>query len=245
MSPMDELGGRTAIVTGASRGIGREIAVSLASEGVDLVLAARSKEDLEDVAKIAAERGVDSTVVRTDVTDQEQVENLCERAFDEFETVDILINNAGRYQNEPRRTWEIPNDEWENVLDVNLNGMYRCAREVLRQGMFEQGEGTIINMSSLFGQTGLKNNSAYAVSKHGIQGLTNTLARELKDTDIRVSAICPGQVETDLTEGIQEVNLLDTEDIAEIVLFVLSQDSDVYIPEIAVMSPDSIPLYQH
>lgn len=241
----NNLSDQTAVITGASRGIGREIALQLASTNVNVILAARSEDDLREVARTVEEFQVDTLVVPTDVTNQNDVEQLFRKTFDMFECVDILINNAGRYQHKPRQTWKIPNDEWENVIDVNLNGMYRCAREVLRQGMLDQGEGWIINMSSLFGKTGLKNTSAYAVSKYGIQGLTNTLAKELKGTDIRASAICPGQVETDLTEDIAEVDLMDTEDVVDIVLFVLSQGPDVYIPEVVLMSPDSIPLYQH
>lgn len=242
---MDNLTGQTAVITGASRGIGREIALQLASSGVNVVLSARSEDDLREVARIVRGSDVDTLVIPTDVTDQSSVEQLFEQAFDVFGSVDILINNAGRYQREPRKTWEIPNDEWENVINVNLNGMYRCAREVLRQGMLDQEKGWIINMSSLFGKTGIENTSAYAVSKHGIQGLTNTLAKELKDTDIRASAICPGQVETDLTKDIAEVDLMETEDVADVVLFILGQGPDVYIPEVVLMSPDSIPLYQH
>lgn len=239
------ISGATVVVTGASRGIGRAVALDCAEAGADVVLAARSTDALSAVAAEAKTHGVEALCVPTDVTDDSAVEALFARTIDRFDSVDVLVNNAGIYQDGPKPTWEIEPNEWARVVDVNLNGMYRCARAVLRDAMLEQGTGTIVNMSSLFGKTGLANNTAYVVTKHAIQGLTNSLAKELRDTDIRVSAICPGQVATGMTDSIADVERLDPADVVRAVRFVLEQDPGVYVPELIVMPSDSIPLYTH
>jgi len=112
-------------------------------------------------------------------------------------------------------------------------------------GCSERDEGTIINMSSLSGKVGFSQTGPYTASKHGIQGLTNVLAKELKETDIRVSAICPGQVETELTDDIVAVDRLETDDVTDIVVFLATRPPSLYIPEVVVVPPESIPLVRH
>jgi 3-oxoacyl-[acyl-carrier protein] reductase len=237
------LDGETAVVTGGGRGIGRDVALGLAGEGMDVVLAARSTGEIAAAAEEIREAGGEALAVPTDVTDTDDVTELFERARERFGQVDLLVNNAGTNAN--GRLWELSDEAWETVIDVNLNGAFRCAREALAGGMVERGEGTIINMGSLAGKVGFAGTSAYGASKHGIQGLTNTLAKELKDTDIRVSAVCPGQVATDLTEDIVEVDRLETEDVTDIVVFLATRPPGVYVPEIVAVPPDSIPVVSH
>lgn len=237
--------GDTAVITGASRGIGRAVTLALAEDGANLVLAARSEDALETVAGDVRDRGGAALAVPTDVRDTDEVIQLVDQAYDRFDGIEILINNAGIYQEGQKPTWEIDPSEWAAVIDVNLSGMYRCARAVLRRGMLARGAGAIINMSSLFGKTGIANNTAYVVSKHGIQGLTNSLAKELRDTDIRVSSVCPGQVATSMTDTIAEVDRLEPADVVDAVRFILRQDANVYVPEVVLVPPDSIPLYSH
>ena len=237
------LEGKTAVVTGGGRGIGRSVALGLAGEGMHLVLAARSEEEITAAAEEVRDGGGEALAVPTDVTDTDDVTALFERARERFGQVDLLVNNAGTNAN--GRLWELSDEAWETVIDVNLNGAFRCAREALDGGMLERGEGTILNMGSLTGKVGFAGTSAYGASKHGLQGLTNTLAKELKDTDIRASTVCPGQVATDLTDDIAEVDRLETEDVTDIVVFLATRPPGVYVPEVVAVPPDSIPVVYH
>lgn len=238
-----DLDGKTAVVTGAGRGIGRSIALGLADEGMNVALAARSEDEITRVAETIRDRGSEAIAVRTDVTSTGDVTALFDCTREEFEQVDLLVNNAGA--STEGSLWELTDDEWETVLDVNLGGAFRCSREALAGGMLEREEGTIINMGSLTGKVGFAGTSAYGASKHGIQGMTNTLAKELKDTSIRVSSVCPGQVATEMTDDIVEVDRLDTDDITGIIIFLATRPPNMYIPEIVAVPPDTIPVVYH
>lgn len=237
------LGDSTAVVTGGGRGIGRSVALRLAAEGANLVLAARSEREIEAVADTIRDDGGEALAVPTDVTDTDSVEALFDRARERFGQVDLLVNNAGTSVN--AKLWELSDEEWETVVDVNLNGAFRCSRAALAGGMLERGSGAIINMSSLAGKIGFTNTSAYAASKHGMQGLTNVLAKELKDTDIRVSAVCPGQVATEMTDDIAEVDRIDPDELTDIVVFLATRGANAYVPEVVVVPSDTIPVLYH
>jgi 3-oxoacyl-[acyl-carrier protein] reductase len=237
------LNGKAAVITGGGRGIGRSIALAIADEGMDVALAARTDEEIRQVAETIRDRGGDALAVPTDVTDADDVAALFDQTRETFDQVDLLVNNAGTSAHGD--LWELEEEEWTSVIDVNLNGTFRCTREALLGGMLERGDGTIINMSSLTGKVGFSGTSAYGASKHGIQGLTNTLAKELKETDIRVSAICPGQVATEMTDDIAEVDRLETDDVTAIVIFLATRPPHVYIPEVVAVPPDTIPTLQH
>jgi len=142
-----DLAGKTAVVTGAGRGIGRNIALGLAEEGMNVVLAARTEEEITQVAEAARDRGSEAVAVPTDVTSSDDVAALFDRTREAFEQVDLLVNNAGTTVE--KRLWKLTDDEWETVLDVNLSGTFRCSREALTGGMLEREDGTIINMGSL------------------------------------------------------------------------------------------------
>jgi len=128
---------------------------------------------------------------------------------------------------------------------VNLNGTFRCSREALAGGIVERGEGPIVNVSSITGKVGFAGTSAYGASKHGIQGLTNTLAEEPRETDVRVSSVCPGQVATGTIDDITEVDRLETTDVTGIVVLLATRPPDVYVPEVVAVPPDSIPVVYH
>ncbi|MFC7157164.1 SDR family oxidoreductase [Halomarina halobia] len=238
-----ELEGRTAVVTGGGRGIGRNIALGLAAEGANVVLAARSEDEITNVADVVRERGGEAIAVSADVTATEDVGTLFERARESFGQVDLLVNNAGTAAH--GNTWELSDEEWTRVIDVNLNGTFRCTREALNGGMLERGEGTIVNVGSLTGKIGFAGTSAYGASKHGIQGLTNTLAKELKDSDVRVHTVCPGQVRTEMTDDIAEIDRLEPDDVTDIVVFLATRPARAYIPEVVVVPPDTIPVVYH
>jgi 3-oxoacyl-[acyl-carrier protein] reductase len=237
------LDGKTAVVTGGGRGIGRSVALGLAEEEMRLVLAARSEAEIDVVAEEIREDGGEALAVPTDVRETKDVARLFERARERFGQVDLLVNNAGTNAN--GRLWELTDEEWERVVDVNLNGAFRCAREALAGGMVEREAGTIVNVGSLAGKVGFPGTSAYGASKHGLQGLTNTLAKELKDTEVRVSTVCPGQVATDLTDDIAAVDRLDPADVTELVVFLATRPPGVYVPEVVAVPPDSIPVVYH
>jgi 3-oxoacyl-[acyl-carrier protein] reductase len=238
-----DLDGKTAVVTGAGRGIGRNVALGLADEGMDVALAARSESEIEAVAETIRDGGNEAIAVPTDVTDTDDVTTLFDRARAAFDRVDLLVNNAGT--SAEGTLWELEDDDWETVLDVNLNGAFRCSREALTGGMLERGEGAIVNMGSLSGKVGFAGTSAYTASKHGIQGLTNALAKELKETDIRVSAVCPGQVATEMTDDIAAVDRLEADDVTEIVVFLATRPASVYVPEVVAVPPETIPVVSH
>jgi len=151
-----DLAGKTAVVTGAGRGIGRNIALGLAEEGMNVVLAARTEEEITQVAEAARDRGSEAVAVPTDVTSSDDVAALFDRTREAFEQVDLLVNNAGTTVE--KRLWKLTDDEWETVLDVNLSGTFRCSREALTGGMLEREDGTIINMGSLAGKVGFSPN---------------------------------------------------------------------------------------
>jgi len=197
---MGTLDGKTAIVTGSSRGIGREIALGFAEEGADVVTNAPTEEEAATVATEITEQGENALAVGADVTDREAVSNLVDRAVERFGGLDVMVNNAGVSSIAP--VLELDSDEWQRVLDVNLTGVFYGAQAAGR--WFAENEpddgGQIINISSIFGQGGVQGRAAYNASKGGVNNLTRCLAIELAEHDICVNAIAPGFVRTSLDE---------------------------------------------
>ena len=188
---MRELANRTAIVTGASRGLGAYIARALAEEKMNLVLAARSGEELEGVAAGLREDGVDAIAVPTDVTNPEAAEALLARAADEFGSVDVLVNNAGTvtiFPYEELRTADI-----ERVIRLNLTSAMVLTRLAL-PGMLDRGRGHIVNMSSLAGLFGPPFDEVYGATKAGLIGFTQSLRAEFRGRGVSASVVCPGYV---------------------------------------------------
>ncbi len=211
--PELSLKGRSAVVTGAGRGIGRAIALSLAEAGADVALAARTPSELEDVAAEIRTLGSRAFAVPTDVSDSSQVEYMIEAALKQFGSIDVLVNNAGinlrlplvplpdgvpdwlRVPRPPDSS--ITDDEWQRVLSVNVSGvMYGC--RAVAPHMLARSRGKIINVSSVQGKTAVPFYSAYAVSKAAVNMLTRVLALEWAQHGIQVNALCPGSYETDM-----------------------------------------------
>lgn len=200
-----KLANRLVFITGGGRGIGRAIALAFAAEGADIVVAARTRAEIERVAgEIAEKFGRRALAVECDVADSESVNRAFERAQAEFgRAPDILVNNAGIVETAPF----IKTDEalWQRHLAVNLTGTYHCTRVALGS-MIRAHWGRVINIASIAAKTGAPYISAYAASKHGVLGLTRALALEVATLGITVNAICPGYVDTEMTtRGIENI----------------------------------------
>lgn len=225
------LSNKKAIITGAGKGIGRATALALAKEGVSLGLVARTKHDLEQVAEAVKEYDVDVSVATADISDYQQVERAIEQIFSELGSIDILINNAGIAKF--GGFLELSIEEWERIIRVNLFGMYYVTRAVLPR-LIEQKSGDIINISSTAGEKGGPVTSAYSASKFGVMGLTESLAMEARQHNIRVTAMTPSTVVTDLAidEGLvkgDEENVLQPEDLAQLIVASLKLDPRVFV----------------
>lgn len=192
------LAGRVALVTGASQGIGRAIALAYAAEGATLVLAARKVSALEALAGEIAAMGGKAIVTPCDVTDQAQVDAMAATAREQAGPVDILVNNAGIAGT--HKFLGHPDELWLRIIDVNLHGVFRVSRAVIPQ-MVERRWGRVITIASIASRIGAAYMSAYAASKHGVLGLTRSLATELNRHGITVNAICPGYVDTPMADG--------------------------------------------
>jgi NAD(P)-dependent dehydrogenase (short-subunit alcohol dehydrogenase family) len=186
-----KLKGRKALVTGASRGIGRAIALAFASEGADVVLGARSRPSLDALVKEIAGQGGRASAVSLDVTDQGSVD----RAKKEIGSVQILVNNAGIAGS--IKVLAMDDAHWQSHLDVNLTGAFRVTRAFLPE-MVEARWGRVINIASTAGKVGFQYTAAYCASKHGLVGFTRALALEMAPHQVTVNAICPGFVRTEM-----------------------------------------------
>jgi NAD(P)-dependent dehydrogenase (short-subunit alcohol dehydrogenase family) len=192
--------GRTAIVTGASSGLGAHFAGVLAGAGARVVLAARREEQMNLVAKDIETKGGTALVVSCDVADPASVESMVTAAFDRFGTVDILVNNAGVSAEAGIMPERVPDDLFAQTINVNLNGTFRCCREVAARLLAAGGKGSIINVASVAGLGGVQNfPPAYQASKAAIINLTRNLAASWADRGIRVNALCPGWFPTEMT----------------------------------------------
>ncbi len=186
---------KIAMVTGGSRGIGREIALLYAKEGAKVAVTARNAEQLSGVVKEIEGSGGEAIGVTGDVSKQEDVQKMVEATMEKFGGIDILVNNAGITQGTPFVVFD-PED-WRRVIEINLMGTFYCTRAVAPI-LLERGWGRIINISSRSGKIGIPYLTAYVASKHGVVGFTKALAEELAAFNITVNAICPGTVETDM-----------------------------------------------
>ena len=197
------LKGQVAVVTGASRGIGRSIAMKLASEGADLVLSARGVEGVEAAAAAVREQCPDCRVLPLgcDVSDRDSVSALIEKTVEEFDRLDFLVNNAGITRD--NLVLRMKQEEWDAVIATNLTGVFNTCRLVARQ-MLRQRSGRIINITSVVGLFGNAGQVNYAASKGGIISLSYSLAREMASRGILVNAVAPGFIETDMTAAMSD-----------------------------------------
>ncbi len=195
--PYFSLEGQVAIVTGGGTGIGRSIALEFAKAGADVVVGSRKLANLEKVAEEVRALGKRSLAVPVDIAKKTEVDNLVQRVMDEFGSIDILVNNAGTIVR--ASLLEHSEQDWDRVLDTNLKGYYLCSQAVGRR-MVEQKRGNIINISSIRGIAAAPGRASYAVSKAAVLMLTRVLALELASYNIRVNAIAPGWVKTELNK---------------------------------------------
>ena len=190
------------VVTGASRGLGRAIAEEVARGGAKVVVNySRSKEPAEEVVSHISENGGEAIAVQADVSDAEQAQSLIDKAMEEYNRVDVLINNAGI--NIDRTLRKLSVDDWNKVIQVDLNSAFYTVHAVLPH-MTEQGGGKIINMSSFVGEAGNIGQANYSAAKAGLLGFTKTAAKELARFGITVNSICPGFIETDMVASIPD-----------------------------------------
>jgi len=234
-----KLNGKTAIVTGGARGIGGEIAMAFAAEGADVVIADLLSADVAaPVLSSIAESGRRSLLVRTDVSDEQQVRAMVDAALAEFGQVDILVNDAGTFSQSAFADLEV--SEWDRVLAVNLRGVFLCTRFVL-PGRLERRRGKIINVASQLGQIGGIEMVHYSASKAGVIGLTKALAREVSTQGVHVNAIAPGPILTEMmaqeTEewAARKLSELpigrfgEVHEVAPTAVFLASDDSSYYV----------------
>jgi NAD(P)-dependent dehydrogenase (short-subunit alcohol dehydrogenase family) len=194
-----DLASRTAVVIGATSGIGKAIALALADAGADVVPTGRREKLAREVAGLVEERGRRSLVIGADVSDSHSLRRLADAALEKFGKVDILVNAAGRTVRRP--TLEVPDEEWNEIMDTNLTGMLRACR-VFGRHMIERRYGRIINIGSLTSVVALHEVAAYGASKAGVAALTKSLAVEWAPFGVCVNAILPGVFRTALNEGL-------------------------------------------
>ena len=224
--------GQVAVITGAGRGIGAAIARRLAAMGAVAVLCGRKRASLDLTASAISEAGGKSHVVECDVMELASVERMAAQVERTFKRTDILINNAG-IGGFGGPLHELPPDSWDNVLNTNLRGVYYCIRSFAPM-MIRAHAGHIINISSLAGKNALPNGAAYAASKWGLNGLSYSVAEELRQHNIRVSVICPGSVHTELSPhaGKDPGKMLQPDDVAHVVQMLVTQPPQSFASEI-------------
>jgi 3-oxoacyl-[acyl-carrier protein] reductase len=232
--------GQVAVITGAGRGIGAAIAQRLSELGATVVLCGRTRSALESRAEAIAQAGGKAEVVPCDVTSLQSVEAAVKQVKAAFGRVDILVNNAGiRGFGGPLH--ELAPEAWDQILNTNLRGVYYVVRTFAPM-MIRARSGHIINISSLAGKNALPNGAAYAASKWGLNGLSYSLAEELRGYNIRVAVVCPGSTNTELSPhtGKDPSKMLQPEDVAHAVAMLVTQSPQSFVSEI-LMRPTQKP----
>ncbi|MDE3838485.1 beta-ketoacyl-ACP reductase [Bacillus methanolicus] len=230
-----KLEGKAALVTGASRGIGREIALELARQGANVAVnysgsEAKANEVVEEIKAL----GRNAFAVQCNVADSESVSNMVKVTIETFGKLDILVNNAGITKD--NLLMRMKEEEWDDVININLKGVFLCTKAVTRQ-MMKQRSGRIINISSIVGVSGNPGQANYVAAKSGVIGLTKTAAKELASRGITVNAVAPGFITTDMTDKLADdikaemlkqiplAKLGEPGDVAKVVAFLASDDS--------------------
>lgn len=229
------LEGKTAIVTGGSRGIGKAIALNLAERGANVVVNYTSSPDKAAlVVEEIKTMGREALAIKADVSNSEDVNNLIKEVGNHFTSIDILVNNAGITRD--TLLIRMKDDDWDKVIDINLKGTYLCTKLVAKK-MMKQRSGRIINITSVIGIMGNAGQANYAASKAGVIGFTKSVARELASRGINVNAVAPGFIQTEMTDKLSEEvvesytksiplgKLGEAKDVANVVAFLCSEEA--------------------
>lgn len=193
---------KSVLVTGGSRGIGKEVAIKYAENGYDVIVNYISdKTDVEALKKEFYEKGIESLIVKADVSKQEDVESLVKQAIEKFEKIDVLVNNAGITRD--NLLMRMSEEEFNKVVDINLKGTFLVTKAVSKY-MMKRRQGSIVNLSSVVGVAGNAGQCNYSASKAGIIGFTKSIAKELASRNIRANAVAPGFIETDMTSVLSD-----------------------------------------
>lgn len=237
------LQGKTALITGAGRGIGRGIAIAFAEQGCDIAAAARTADEVNATVDVVKRTGRRALALVADVADETDVHTMTDETLKAFRKIDILVNNAGYACFKPFT--ELSLDEWRRTIDVNLTGVFLCTKAVL-PSMIAQHAGRIINISSVAGLKPLAEQSAYCASKHGLNGLSKVLAMELRQYNIGVHTICPGGVDTRLAQEAMpdrdKSDWMTPEDIAHACLYLATLSPRATTDEMVVRRFGSVPI---
>lgn len=229
------LQGKVAVVTGSSSGIGKAVAKRFADDGAKVVVAARRLSLCEQTAREIQARGGEALAIKTDISNEQEVEALIGAAVATYGRIDILVNNAGVFGG--RKLAETSTEDFDSVMNVNLRGTFFCCRAGFNQ-MKRQGGGIILNMSSVAGVQAWSGTGAYSASKHGIMALTRSLADEGRAFNIKVSAICPGAVADDLIDATPEEiacsGKISPYDIAETAVYLAQLGPNAVVHHIVV-----------
>ncbi|HDQ44543.1 MAG TPA: 3-oxoacyl-[acyl-carrier-protein] reductase [bacterium] len=232
---MKDLKGKTAIVTGGARGIGKTLVTALASEGCHVLVSDIDGEGARRTAKETAGMGVETLAVQGDVSNAPDVEAMIDQCIETFGRIDILVNNAGITRD--NLLMRMKEDDWDLVLKVNLKGAFLCTKQVVRS-MMRQRSGKIVNIASVVGVMGNAGQANYAASKAGLIGFTKSVAKEVASKNIQVNAVAPGFIQTDMTEKLTSevketyMNHIparmfgNPEDVAAAVIFLASSSSN-------------------
>ncbi|HDI7450371.1 TPA: 3-oxoacyl-[acyl-carrier-protein] reductase [Staphylococcus aureus] len=214
---------KSALVTGASRGIGRSIALQLAEEGYNVAVNyAGSKEKAEAVVEEIKAKGVDSFAIQANVADADEVKAMIKEVVSQFGSLDVLVNNAGITRD--NLLMRMKEQEWDDVIDTNLKGVFNCIQNATPQ-MLRQRSGAIINLSSVVGAVGNPGQANYVATKAGVIGLTKSAARELASRGITVNAVAPGFIVSDMTDALSDE--LKEQMLTQIPLARFGQDTDI------------------
>jgi 3-oxoacyl-[acyl-carrier protein] reductase len=232
-----ELKGKVAIVTGAARGLGLLIAEDLAREGVRVAgVDMRGDELCRGMTDIAQRHGVETLAHTADIGNEAAIKQLTADTVRRWGRIDIVVNNAGIRQIAP--VWKTSTAMWDRIHDANLKGAFLCTREALNQSMLERGEGALIYISSGSGKKGEEDSSAYCASKWGLIGFAESVAKDLKNTKIRVTTLTPGMILTPMAKESEVwdrgLDWLDPVPVSKAVIFCVKQDPDTIIPELRI-----------
>ena len=230
-----DLNGKIAIVTGASQGIGKTIAVEMAKSGANVFCLARNKNALDSTINKIISNGDKASAYSCDISDNEQFNNIVTDIFKEYGSIDILVNNAGITND--TLLMRMSDDQWDSVLNINLKGSFTCTRSVIKY-MMKKKSGRIINITSIVGLTGNAGQANYAASKAGLIGMTKSIAKEVASRGITANCVAPGWIETAMTEQLSDdvknkfLSQIPTgkigypKDIANTVIFLASKEAE-------------------